>query len=226
MIVIGDVHGCLNTLKALIEKLPDQKNIIFVGDLIDRGPASSEVLDYVRSHGWRVVRGNHEDMLLAHFRPDVQTCPYPSRAWERNGGEPSLYRQDQIDWIASWPLFVELYEEVRKDGKHLFVSHAAPYYEDMERNLKLHVWFPDVTIIWNRSMPQPDEDRYYVFGHTPEAEAIVTEDYAMIDTGCAYSHRSKHLKFLTAFEFETGQLFTQENIDEMPDATSTHKAAD
>ena len=62
MIIIGDVHGCYKTLIALIEKLPKDRNITFVGDLIDRGPGSKDVVEFVRKNNYRCVRGNHEDM--------------------------------------------------------------------------------------------------------------------------------------------------------------------
>ena len=44
--VIGDVHGCINTLKELIDKLPVNANLIFVGDLCDKGKYSKDVLNY------------------------------------------------------------------------------------------------------------------------------------------------------------------------------------
>ena len=75
--VVGDVHGCLAELAELLGKiLTDHKNsppadglLVFVGDLIDRGPASAEVVERVRTlalPGFRVITlaGNHEDILL------------------------------------------------------------------------------------------------------------------------------------------------------------------
>ena len=42
--VIGDVHGCLPSLSQLLEKIPEDSPLIFIGDLINRGPASLETL--------------------------------------------------------------------------------------------------------------------------------------------------------------------------------------
>ena len=49
--IIGDVHGCYRSLLALIEQLPRKfdSKICFVGDLIDRGPASADVVEFVRA---------------------------------------------------------------------------------------------------------------------------------------------------------------------------------
>ncbi|WP_198005280.1 metallophosphoesterase [Rickettsia helvetica] len=79
--IIGDVHGCFDELKNLLEKLgyrikkgnkyiithPQGRQIIFVGDLVDRGPNSPEVLrlvmDSVSSSIAFCVNGNHDDKL-------------------------------------------------------------------------------------------------------------------------------------------------------------------
>jgi len=66
-IVIGDVHGCLNELKALVQKLDYRQgddHIIFVGDLIDRGPYPVETVAYAMQLGAYTIRGNHEDNAL------------------------------------------------------------------------------------------------------------------------------------------------------------------
>lgn len=64
MIIIGDVHGGFDTLRKLVDKLPQDENICFVGDLIDRGPKSVEVVDFVIDNGFDCVLGNHEDLMI------------------------------------------------------------------------------------------------------------------------------------------------------------------
>ena len=70
--LIGDVHGCYRTLCALIDRLPrgaDSK-ISFVGDLIDRGEGSFEVVQLAVQRGYAAVMGNHEYRLCntrTHF---------------------------------------------------------------------------------------------------------------------------------------------------------------
>lgn len=69
LIVIGDVHGCLEELKHLLKKASFNKatdHIIFVGDLVAKGPFSLETLTYVDALGSSssCVRGNHDDKLM------------------------------------------------------------------------------------------------------------------------------------------------------------------
>ncbi len=65
-IIVGDVHGCATELAALLERLAftSGDRLVFVGDIIARGPSSLEVLDIVRQTGAILVRGNHEQKLL------------------------------------------------------------------------------------------------------------------------------------------------------------------
>ncbi|ORY79427.1 Metallo-dependent phosphatase-like protein [Protomyces lactucae-debilis] len=69
LIFIGDVHGCLEELEHLIRKVgfnPRNDHLIFVGDLVAKGPFSLETIDFIDdlSHSASCVRGNHDDKLL------------------------------------------------------------------------------------------------------------------------------------------------------------------
>jgi serine/threonine protein phosphatase 1 len=48
--VIGDVHGEYETLRTLIQKLPKNSDIVFVGDLVDRGAKSRQVIELIRKN--------------------------------------------------------------------------------------------------------------------------------------------------------------------------------
>jgi serine/threonine protein phosphatase 1 len=65
-IIIGDVHGHYDALLKLLEAVaPSEKEpVYFLGDLIDRGPHSALVVEFVRKHRYRCLLGNHEQMLL------------------------------------------------------------------------------------------------------------------------------------------------------------------
>eukprot|EP00434_Breviolum_minutum_P012523 symbB.v1.2.011033.t2/scaffold733.1/size168030/4 len=66
-VIVGDVHGCSNELKQLLQAANFRKNqdeLIFVGDLIGKGPSPHEVVQIARDSSARAVKGNHEYNLL------------------------------------------------------------------------------------------------------------------------------------------------------------------
>ncbi len=69
-IFVGDVHGCLPELRALVARLAPAADdrLVFVGDLVDRGPDPAGVVAYVRSLGGPCILGNHEEKALRWLR--------------------------------------------------------------------------------------------------------------------------------------------------------------
>lgn len=106
---IGDVHGCLTALQTLLKSLSLKKSdsLIFLGDLVDRGPNSKEVIDLVlelrKSHDTEVLMGNHEQLLLdSRFDADLFTDWFPV------GGKETLqsygWTAETTDWVKLVPL--------------------------------------------------------------------------------------------------------------------------
>lgn len=114
-IIIGDVHGHYDGLMNLLEAIAPGSNdqVYFLGDLIDRGPQSAQVVDFVRRSPYHCLLGNHEQMLL-----DVLTGRASSQvrqAWLYSGGYETLtsYKtvtipHDHIDWMQSLPTYMDL----------------------------------------------------------------------------------------------------------------------
>jgi len=105
---IGDVQGCLAELKALLERLrfrPDRDQLLFTGDLVNRGPDSLGVLRFVRALGANAITvlGNHDLHLLAH-------CVDPKRPLRKGDTlQPVLEAKDRdrlAEWLMSLPLAV------------------------------------------------------------------------------------------------------------------------
>jgi bis(5'-nucleosyl)-tetraphosphatase (symmetrical) len=69
IMIIGDVHGCVHELQKLLEKCDadNDTTVILVGDLVNKGPYSAEVIALVRKIGAYCVRGNHDEAALAEF---------------------------------------------------------------------------------------------------------------------------------------------------------------
>ena len=73
--IIGDVHGEFDSLRLLTDKLPKDSNLIFVGDLVDRGKKSKEVVEFVKSNNYLCVLGNHEKMMIDYGTSVIKNYP-------------------------------------------------------------------------------------------------------------------------------------------------------
>lgn len=109
--VIGDVHGCFETLLALWSRLGFDRardRLWLVGDLVNRGPHSLEVLRWVRDlddrlgERLRVVLGNHDLHLLAHF--DGYASPHRKDTLNEVLAAPDA--AELVSWLAHRPLIV------------------------------------------------------------------------------------------------------------------------
>ena len=115
-IVIGDVHGHYDGLMHLLEAIApgSDDQVYFLGDLIDRGPQSSQVVNFVQQSSYHCLLGNHEQMLL-----DV-VCNKPvsaqaQQAWLYSGGHATVasYQdatipQSHLDWMLQLPTHLDL----------------------------------------------------------------------------------------------------------------------
>lgn len=105
---VGDVQGCLNELKLLLEKLAfDSRSdqIWLAGDLVNRGPLSADTLRFVRSlpkDSVRAVLGNHDMHLLARA---AGVSDYQHRMDTIEDVLDADDRDELIDWLRSQPLF-------------------------------------------------------------------------------------------------------------------------
>jgi serine/threonine protein phosphatase 1 len=187
MIVIGDVHGNLDLLLSLMDKLPQTNNICFVGDLIDRGSQSKEVLDFIMENNYKSVLGNHEDMMLNNWR-----------MWELNGAKKTLdsfgttiyeFEKDcrkYLDWIAELPILIK--------HEHYLISHSYAY--DGEDT------YPS-DVLWSRTFIKDNCLKTNIFGHTPVKKAQKLFDrHWNIDTGAYWTGK------LSAIDLTTEKIYT------------------
>jgi serine/threonine protein phosphatase 1 len=123
--VIGDVHGCYHTLKELVDKIKNKYpniKIFCVGDLVDRGNNSFEVIEYVIAEKIHYTLGNHDYMFYSNMRDPFSLM---AKSWNYNGAETTLtsYKDkldkmdEHLDTIISAPLFYNLDD--------CFISHAG-----------------------------------------------------------------------------------------------------
>ncbi len=164
-IVIGDVHGHYKGLMTLLEAIAPTSDdqIYFLGDLIDRGPQSSQVVNFVKDNHYRCVLGNHEQMLL-----NILTnghIPTPTmQAWLYSGGQATVasYQQatippDHVEWFKALPTYIDLGD--------VWLTHAGvdPTMPLVEQTAEQLCWVRDKF----HSIDKPYfPDKLMIVGHT------------------------------------------------------------
>ncbi|WP_406828194.1 metallophosphoesterase [Microbulbifer sp. ARAS458-1] len=109
--VVGDVHGHLEQLQKQLNALafdPDSDRLFCLGDVIDRGPDSRAMLDFIDQKSVFSILGNHEAMMIAGFESPTDVQLHFS-----NGGEwfYELNRSEQsrlVDKVRQWPWAMEI----------------------------------------------------------------------------------------------------------------------
>jgi serine/threonine protein phosphatase 1 len=213
-IVIGDVHGHYDGLMRLFDAIAPSASdsVYFLGDLIDRGPKSCQVVEFVKQSGHVSLLGNHEQLLLDAF-PGNRIHPQAMQAWIYSGGQATLSSYTSIDtllehinWIQTLPSHLDLGD--------VWLVHAGvhPELTLQEQTLQEYCWIREKF----HSIETPYfKDKLIITGHTitftlPEVNpgAIAQgAGWIDIDTG-AYHPKSG---WLTALDI-TNQLVYQVNM--------------
>lgn len=226
MNIIGDIAGQYDTLMALLKQMPDEIPVS-VGDMVDRGPKSKEVLDFFMKNG-KAVLGNHEHMMLcSNGRSSaIGSYRYDAGLWRSyNGGGATIESfgttwmsadkelevlKPYLDWLETLPPFLIFENEKNESGRGLFVSHApvCPFVAKLEETLNLKTCDIDDSIVWNRMTPPLDigHHMFQVFGHNNWQGGTVFKDsqdrdYAMcIDKSRHNVLMGLHWPSMKAFE--------------------------
>lgn len=177
LFIVGDVQGChaeLLDLLAAARFNPSRHRLVFVGDLINRGPDSRGVLAVARQHDALVVVGNHEDALLSGFAGETM-----SRVRAQLGDT----LDETIAWIRTWPTFL------RFAPLSLIVVHAgiAPGKrpEECTRAELTRIRAVDGEP-WFDAWKGPET---VVFGHWAKLGKVDRPLAKGLDTGCVYGGR-------------------------------------
>jgi hypothetical protein len=214
-IIVGDVHGCAEELEQLFEKVHVARNdhVVFVGDLVAKGPDSRGVVALARSCNATIVRGNHEEKLLQWRAAERKGQPdkVPLSRVHREVAE--AFTREDWAMIEGTPFFVELPDH------DALVVHAG-----VDPTLPLASQKPDVMMrvrtvkdgkatdkgdgkgshLWGELYKGPP---HVVFGHNA-APGLQLHPWATgLDTGCVYGGQ------LTAMLLDPG-----ERIPSNPDA--------
>ncbi len=230
--IVGDVHGCGDELRTLLAKLgyvaadpldpaslpvhPDGRRLIFLGDLVDRGPDSVGVVDLVRrlvgAGRAFCVAGNHDEKFLRYLRgKDVRVAHGLQQTLAQVEALPAEVRQR---FEAESRSFLDsLVSHYVLDGGKLVVAHAGMKREYQGRSsprVRSYALYGDTTgevdavglPVRRRWAEDYRGPALVVYGHTPVRTPERLNNTINIDTGCCFGGA------LTALRYPEGELVT------------------
>jgi protein phosphatase len=222
--IIGDVHGCADELIELLEKLgysvrlegegdkrravttaPKGRRAFFVGDLVDRGPNSPDVLhivmDMVAAGQAFCVAGNHDDKLLRWLKGrEVKIGQGLERTIAQLDGASDAFKARIVAFIEGLPYHAWL------EGGALAIAHAGVRENMLGRNSPKVRSF----CLYGDTSGKPSDgglpERFdwaadyhgktpVVYGHTPVAEPEWINKTLCIDTGCVFGGKLTALRW-------------------------------
>ena len=226
--IIPDIHGCVKTLKYMIEEniqLSKDDSLYFLGDYIDRGPDSKGVLDYImnlQQNGYVVhyLMGNHEKYCIDAWEQDQHRwfCrSIAEKEWEKHGGfktlksfgvkRPRNIDERYINWMKNAEYYIEL--------DNYILVHAG-------MNFNIINPFDDImSMIWIRDFKVEKSkigEKALIHGHVPVDISLISiflesESYGFIVLDNGVYFNKSGFGNLTALELNTKKLLVQPNID-------------
>ncbi|WP_244607843.1 MULTISPECIES: metallophosphoesterase family protein [Bradyrhizobium] len=172
---IGDIHGCFEKLMSLLVVCDEIRGhrsaqFVFVGDYIDRGPQSREVMNVLvgskgqQDRSFVCLRGNHEEMLLR--AAEIERTDRDLMNWWGNGGEQTLdsygiddpadFPSEHLDWIRALPL---MKIEHGRLFVHAGIRPGVPLASQSDQDL---LWIREPFL-----SSDLDHELFIVHGHTP-----------------------------------------------------------
>ena len=210
--IVGDIHGCAQELEVLVAGLPLQPDdrLVFLGDYIDRGFESQEVVDFLlqlkaeRNYQLTCLKGNHEDMFLDF----IGLSGHYGDAFLHNGGQATLrsYRvpqgasgQEVADRLP--PEHLQFFQELETFTvvDKVLCVHAGvnPLLPLAEQAVEEMLWIRQEFLTNTHLLPYT-----VVFGHTPHRAVRFELPYKVgLDTGLVYGGK------LSCLEVTEKQLY-------------------
>jgi serine/threonine protein phosphatase 1 len=218
-LVIPDIHGCVKTFRALVEKVElTRKDYLFLlGDFINRGPDNAGVVDsilYLLLRGYQVfpLRGNHEEMLLQSHQRSLKAKPGtpPGPVSLRNRGLVDKNRRILpafLPFFYSLPYYYELPD--------YYLVHAGFDFKKPRpfSNYQMMPWIRPFTATHLQT-----RGKTVVVGHEPKMRPLINQHIAQegpviyLDNGCVFKTRLG-MGNLLCLNLHTRELIAQPNID-------------
>lgn len=200
LVIVGDVHGCALELRRLLDHVSFKScrdTLVLVGDLVNKGPRSAEVVQLARQLNALCVRGNHEDQVLeAWFRVGRYSAGVDS--WSNKGLLDEL-SCDDIKWMQELPLSITF----RWLGMIVVHAGLVPGRPLEAQDFKDLAWIRDLrkdhagmwqglqtpqhdSQDWASQWPGPE---HIVFGHDAKRKLQQCQCATGLDTGCCYGFK-------------------------------------
>lgn len=222
--IIPDTHGCLKTLRFLLEhelKVSKSDHLFFLGDYIDRGPLSAQLVNYLiglveSNYNITCLKGNHEQMLL-----DASLDTRHFNHWMANSGMTTLYSYSQLLGIS-----YDKMELAKIPDTHLAFYKSLPVYQIVDNKFILvhggldfreeDPFANDYSMLWKRPETLPEwflPDKMIIHGHTPVSIKSIIESIKdpanrliNLDAGCVYHGTIQGTGYLTALNIDNWEL--------------------
>lgn len=227
--IIGDIHSCFTELSSLLSLLgyninsngiyhPDNRRIVLVGDLFDRGPYPNQTLDMVEnliSSGHFIIKGNHDDKL--------QRWAKGNKVKKNHGLEDTAHffedKKDRVfSIVSSFPYFLLL------DNENLVVCHAGwrNDFKDMDpfnKRVRAYCIYGPVSKVDDDGTPHRidwEKDRteqkpIIVHGHRIVREVRKIGNVWNIDTGCVFGGLLTALRYpeMTLTQVKAEKIYSE-----------------
>lgn len=209
-LIVGDVHGHFGKLRASLDAVgfdPARGDRLFsVGDLVDLGPESDDVLAWLGKPWFRAVCGNHEDMAMLWNEGGISAEDYVRNGGAWNVANPKDQREILASAFAALPLVIEL-DTVNGPVGIVHAGCPAPHWGDFTHVLRQvdegAVSLSDPVVqalmawcMWSRErIEQQDESEVagvvaVVVGHTPVESLSRLGNTVFLDTGAWLPRRA------------------------------------
>lgn len=197
--IIGDVHGCIHLLRDALKQAGfDFKNdrLLSVGDLVDRGEYSKEVLELLAEPWFFAVRGNHEQMAIEYAMLNkngmITTLDYEDAIGNGQAWFVALPIEEQLkyaDLFDKMPIAMEIQTERGLVG--LVHAEVLPNYDwrGFIEALELNDPVAWEGALWERDKVKSSDERQVegvgrlFSGHTPILKPVQLGNQVFIDTG-------------------------------------------
>lgn len=218
-VFIGDIHGCLDELKELVQlaRVTSEDRVVCLGDFMDKGPDQAGCVRFARENGFLSVMGNHETKHIrwrqherkVKINPQYKNpmTPLPEDKLAHN----SALSEEDVAWLERLPISLEVFPGVVAVHGGLFPSLPLAD-QEADKIQRLRYFGPDMKPVRanydnpNRDEVLPPGSRHWtevydgpydvVYGHEAHSKTKIRQDTTLsgsvcygIDTGCVHGGR-------------------------------------